>query len=92
MYQNLIVSKLGDIPSPTSITKRKGENRPKTWFQLMVPVPNHNVTKNLTDHRMHVDGPQISEINPKNDSFQKIGTNTYLFSSERSVNNGIASE
>ena len=31
-----------------------------TWFQLMVPVPNHDVTKNLTGHRMHIDGSQIS--------------------------------
>ena len=31
-----------------------------TRFQLMVPVLNHDVTKNLTGHRMHVEGPQIS--------------------------------
>ena len=27
----------------------------KTRFQLMVPVPNHDVTKNLRGHRMHVE-------------------------------------
>ena len=32
----------------------------KTRFQLMVPVPNRDVTKNLTGLRMYVDGPQIS--------------------------------
>ena len=29
-------------------------------FQLMMPVPNHDVTKNLTGHRMHIEGPKIS--------------------------------
>ena len=33
-----------------------------------------NVTQNLTGQRMHVDGPQISEMNPYNNSFQEIGT------------------
>ena len=28
----------------------------KTRFQLMVLVPNHDVTKNLMGHRMHVEG------------------------------------
>ena len=32
-----------------------------TWFQLMVPVPNHDVTKNLS-HRMHLEGPQIHQM------------------------------
>ena len=41
-------------------------------FQLMMPIPNHVVTKNLTGHRMYVDGPQISY--PYNNSFQEIGT------------------
>ena len=26
-----------------------------TMFQLIVPVPNHDVTKNLTGHKMHVE-------------------------------------
>ena len=35
-------------------------NISKTRFKLMVPLPNHDVTKNMTGHRMHVEGPQIS--------------------------------
>ena len=46
----------------------------KTWFQLTMSVPNQEDTKNLTGHRMHVDGPQISYMNPYNNSFQEIGT------------------
>ena len=34
-----------------------------TRFQLILPVANHNVTKNLTGHRMHVAGPQIYQMN-----------------------------
>ena len=45
-----------------------------TRFQLMVPVPNHNVTKNRTGHRMHVDGPQIFEWILTTIAFQEIGT------------------
>ena len=30
-----------------------------TRFQLILPVQSQNVTKNRTDHRMHVDGTQI---------------------------------
>ena len=33
-----------------------------------------NVTKNLMGQRMHVDGPQISEMNLYNNSFHEIGT------------------
>ena len=44
----------------------------KTRFQLMVPVPNHNVTKNLTGHRMHIEGPEISLINRQINSFQNM--------------------
>ena len=33
-----------------------------------------NVTQNLTGQRMHVDGPQISEMNLYNNSFHEIGT------------------
>ena len=38
----------------------------------MVPVPNHDVTKNLTGHRMHVDGSQISEMNLTTIAFRKL--------------------
>ena len=34
-----------------------------------MPVPNNNVTKNLTGHRMHVEGTQIYQINRQIDSF-----------------------
>ena len=43
----------------------------KTWFQLILPVANHNVTKNLTGHSMHVEGPQIYQMNRQINSFQK---------------------
>ena len=33
-----------------------------------------DVTQNLMGQRMHVDGPQISEMNLYNNSFQEIGT------------------
>ena len=44
----------------------------KTWFQLILPVPNHNVTKNLTDHRMHVECPQMYQMNRQINSFQNV--------------------
>ena len=31
---------------------------------------NHNVTKNVTGHRMHEEGPQIYQINRQTNSFQ----------------------
>ena len=45
----------------------------KTWFQLILPVPNHNVTKNLRGHSMHIEGPQIYQMNRQNNSFQNMG-------------------
>ena len=33
-----------------------------TRFRLILPVHSHNVTKNLTGHRMHVEGPKIRPI------------------------------
>ena len=44
----------------------------KTRFQLILPVGSQNVTKNRTDHRMHVDGPQICQINRWNNSVQNV--------------------
>ena len=38
----------------------------------MVPLPNHKVTKNLTGHKMHEVGPQISQINPYNNVNMQI--------------------
>ena len=43
-----------------------------TWFQLILPVPNHNVTKNLTGLRTHIEGPQIYQMNRQIDSFQNM--------------------
>ena len=37
---------------------------PMTRFQLVVPLLSHDVTKNLSGHRMHVVGPPIPQINP----------------------------
>ena len=31
-----------------------------TWFQLILPVPNHNVAKNQTGHRMHLEPCPVS--------------------------------
>ena len=45
-----------------------------TRGQLMMQVPNHNVTKNLTGHRMHVEGPQIYEMNRQTNNFQNMCT------------------
>ena len=45
---------------------------PKTRFQLILPVQSQNVTKNRTDHRMHVEGIQICQINGWNNSFQNM--------------------
>ena len=44
----------------------------KKRFQLILPVANHNVTKNLTGHRMHVESPQIYQMNRQINSFQNM--------------------
>ena len=41
-------------------------------FQLILPVDSHNVTKNLTGHRMHVAGPQICQFYHWNNNFQNM--------------------
>ena len=41
-------------------------------FQLILPVHSNNVTKNLTGHRMHVEGPQIYQMNRHINSFQNF--------------------
>ena len=43
-----------------------------TRFQLIVLVADHNVTKNLTGHRMLVAGSQIYQINRQTNSFQNM--------------------
>ena len=43
-----------------------------TRFQLILPVHSQNVTENRTDHKMHVEGIQICQINRWNNSFQNI--------------------
>ena len=43
-----------------------------TRFQLILPVDSHNVTKNLTGQRMHVEGPQIYQMNHQTNSFKNM--------------------
>ena len=43
-----------------------------TRFQLKLPVESQTVTKNRTDHKMHVEGPQICQISRWNNSFQNM--------------------
>ena len=43
-----------------------------TRFRLILPVHSHNVTKNLTGHRIHLEGPQIYQINRQTNSFQNM--------------------
>ena len=42
----------------------------KTRFQLILPVHSHNVSKNMTGHRINVEGPLIYQINRQTNSFQ----------------------
>ena len=44
----------------------------KTRFQLILSVDSQNVTKNRTDHMMHLEGPQICQIKRWNNSFQNV--------------------
>ena len=49
----------------------------KTRFKLILPVQSQNVTKNRTDHRMHIEGIQICQIIRWSNSFQNMyGMNT----------------
>ena len=41
-------------------------------FSYLLPVQSQNVTKNRTDHRMHVESPQICQIKRWNNSFQNV--------------------
>ena len=43
-----------------------------TRFQLILPIDSQNITKNRTDHRMHVEGPQICQINRWNNNYQNM--------------------
>ena len=43
-----------------------------TRFQLILPAQSQNVTQNRTDHRMHIMGIQICQINGWNNSFQNM--------------------
>ena len=43
-----------------------------TRFQLILPVQSQNVTQNQADHRMHIMGIQICQINGWNNSFQNM--------------------
>ena len=44
----------------------------KTKFQLILPVANQNVMKNLTGHEMHLEGPQVYQMNHQFNRFQNI--------------------
>ena len=49
------------------------EHRQMTRSQLILSVQSQkNVTKNRTDHRKHVEGPQICQINRWNKIFQNM--------------------
>ena len=41
-------------------------------ISLILPVVDHNITKNLKGHRMHVEGPQIYQMNRHINSFQNF--------------------
>ena len=43
-----------------------------TRFQLKLPVESQTVTKNRTDHKMHIEGIQICQISRWNNSFQNM--------------------
>ena len=43
-----------------------------TRFQLILPIDSQNITKNRTDHRMRVEGPQICQINRWNNNYQNM--------------------
>ena len=42
-----------------------------TRFQLILPVDSHDVTKNMTGHRMHVEAPQIYQMIRHINSFRQ---------------------
>ena len=45
----------------------------RTRFQLILSVDSHNVTKNLTGHRMHVEGPQVYQMNRQTNMTYDVG-------------------
>ena len=55
----------------------------KTRFQMMVSNLSHSVMKNLTEHRMHLEGSKIPQMNLSNHSSQEmsLGEN-WLFGQE----------
>ena len=55
-----------------SVKNHQNSKYRTTRFQLILPVQSQNVTKNRTDHRMHVEGIQICQINRWNNSFQNM--------------------
>ena len=42
-------------------------------FQLILPVTNHNDTKNLMGHRVHAEGAQIYQMNRQINSLNLFG-------------------
>ena len=76
-HQNLMWRSLKLAPPSLSLFcslfwSREALQAHMTRFQLILPVANHNVTKNLTGHRMHVEGPQIYQMNSQTNSFQNM--------------------
>ena len=55
-----------------SVKNHQNSKYRTTRFQLILPVQSQNVTKNRTEHRMHVEGIQICQINRWNNSFQNM--------------------
>ena len=55
-----------------TVSNQKNRLSLMTGFQLILPVPNHNVTKDLMSHRMHVEDPQLYQMNRQINSFQNI--------------------
>ena len=62
ILQYLGETKANQILKPKVVPERNQYSR--TRVQLILPVHSHDVTKNLTGHRMHVEGPQIYQIKP----------------------------
>ena len=44
----------------------------------MYDTVSHNVTNNLTGHRIHLEGPQIYQINRQTNSFQNMCDMLYV--------------
>ena len=70
ILQYLGETKANQILKPKVVPERNQYSR--TRFQLILPVHSHDVTKNLTGHRMNVEGTQIYYMNRQINSFQNM--------------------